>query len=142
MATGVSVNDAVVTQFNNFKLKKEPDNHRFYIYKISDNGAEIVIDQFGTREKTYDEFVACLPPNECRYGLFDLEYTTKTESRPVEKLILIAWTPDTAKIKNKMMYAGSKDALKSALVGVGIHLQATDASELELQYIINSVSRI
>lgn len=34
--------------------------------------------------------------------------------------------PDTAKVRAKMVYAGSKEAIKRALVGVGIHLNATD----------------
>mmetsp|Transcript_11368 Transcript_11368/g.16908 ORF Transcript_11368/g.16908 Transcript_11368/m.16908 type:complete len:142 (-) Transcript_11368:147-572(-) len=141
MSTGVTVSDTLISEFNSFKLKKEPFNHRYYIYKISDDGTEIVVDTFGERSKTYDDFVACLPPNECRYGLFDLDYET-ADGRPSSKLIFIAWTPDTAKIKNKMLYAGSKEGLKSSLVGVGVHLQATDMSELEHSHIINCVQRI
>ena len=38
--------------------------------------------------------------------------------------------PDTAKIKAKMVYAGSKDALTRALVGVSTKISATDLSEL------------
>ena len=40
-----------------------------------------------------------------------------------------------------MVYAGSKEAIKRALVGVGIHLNATDRSELEFDYILPSVKR-
>ena len=32
-----------------------------------------------------------------------------------------------------MMYAGSKEAIKRALVGVGIHYQANDADELDFE---------
>ena len=135
------MNDAIVEQFNAFKLQKEPYNHRYYVYKISDSGDEIVIDCYGTKEATYDDFVEKLPPNECRYGLFDMEFETK-DGRPTSKLVLIAWTPDTAKIKNKMMYAGSKEALKSALVGVGVHMQATDQSELERSFVIDTILRV
>jgi cofilin len=140
-STGVTVNDTVVEQFNSFKLQREPYNHRFYIYKIAESGTEIVIDTFGARSSTYDDFVAALPPNECRYGLFDLDFQT-VDGRPASKLVFIAWTPDTAKVKNKMMYAGSKESLKSALVGVGVHLQATDQSELELDNIISTIQRV
>eukprot|EP00611_Tribonema_gayanum_P028909 TRINITY_DN7583_c0_g1_i3.p2 TRINITY_DN7583_c0_g1~~TRINITY_DN7583_c0_g1_i3.p2 ORF type:complete len:142 (-),score=42.52 TRINITY_DN7583_c0_g1_i3:13-438(-) len=141
MSTGIIVNDDVVTQFNLFKLKKEPCNYRYYVYKISDNGQEIVIDTFGERDATYDDFCSKLPPKECRYGLFDLDYDTK-DDRSSSKLVFIAWTPDEAAVKNKMMYAGSKESIKGALVGVGVHLQACDASELELATILSSVQRI
>lgn len=140
-ATGVTVRDDVVEQFNAFKLKREPYNYRYYIYKISDTGKEIEIESFGGRDETYEDFAEKLPPNECRYGLFDLDFNTP-DGRPTSKLVFIAWTPDTDKIKNKMLYAGSKDALKNALVGVGCHLQATDQSELELETVISSIQRV
>ncbi len=75
----------VVSQFNAFKLKKEPYNHRFYVYKISDDATQIVIDCYGEKSSTYDNFVEKLPPNECRYAIFDLDYTTK-DGRPGNKV--------------------------------------------------------
>lgn len=41
----------------------------------------------------------------------------------------MSWCPDTARIKKKMLYSSSFDALKKALVGVHKYIQATDASE-------------
>lgn len=38
--------------------------------------------------------------------------------------------PETAKVKSKMVYAGSKDALTRALVGISTKITATDLSEL------------
>ena len=38
--------------------------------------------------------------------------------------------PDNAKIKQKMVYASSKDALRRSLVGVGTDIQGTDLSEV------------
>ncbi len=74
-----------MSQFNSFKLKKEPYNHRFYVYKISDDATQIVIDCHGEKSCTYDHFVAKLPPNECRYAIFDLDYKTK-DGRPGNKV--------------------------------------------------------
>jgi hypothetical protein len=37
--------------------------------------------------------------------------------------------PDTSKIKQKMLYASSKDALRKKLVGIGSEIQGTDFSE-------------
>ena len=39
--------------------------------------------------------------------------------------------PDTARIKEKMMYASSKENLKRKLNGIQVEVQATDASEIE-----------
>lgn len=38
--------------------------------------------------------------------------------------------PDSSKTKQKMVYAGSKDALGRALVGISVKINATDMSEL------------
>jgi cofilin len=91
-----------------------------------------VIEKQGSIDKTYDDFVADLPEDDCRYGLIDLEFETD-DGRPTSKLVFISWNPDTASIRPKMLYSGSKEAIKSALMGVGIHINATDHSELDLE---------
>ena len=63
-STGVTVNDAVPTAFNAFKLQREPHNGRFFVYKIEND--EIVIESYGDRSKNYDDFSAALPKDECR----------------------------------------------------------------------------
>ena len=64
---------------------------------------------------------------ECRYGLFDFEYEHQcqgtAESSKKQKLFLMNWCPDSAKIKKKMLYASSFDNLKKSLVGVHKFIQ-------------------
>lgn len=127
-STGVEVDDEVVNTFQSFKLQ-QGEKLRYIIYKI-ENKKTIVIDSKGARDKTYDDFCGELPDDDCRYGLIDLDFTT-TDGRPTSKLVLITWNPDTGPIRAKMLYSGSKEALKSALNGVGIHINATDHSELD-----------
>ena len=43
--------------------------------------------------------------------------------------------PDTAKVREKMKYSGTKEAVKSALTGIAINLNATDHSECTLEEI-------
>ena len=38
--------------------------------------------------------------------------------------------PDDARIKQKMVYASSKDALRKSLVGISTEIQGTDLSEV------------
>ena len=49
--------------------------------------------------------------------------------------------PDTAKIKAKMVYAGSKDALTRALVGVSTKISATDLSELTEAIVVEACKK-
>ncbi|OQS00992.1 actin-depolymerizing factor [Achlya hypogyna] len=141
MSSGVGVHDDVVTEFNDFKLQRAPYNFRYFIYKI-ENSSEVVIEHRGERTETYEDFATKLKSigDECRYGLIDLDFTTK-DGRPTSKLVFISWSPDTAKIKSKMLYASSKEAIKRCLVGVGIYLSATDASELSMAAIEDGVSK-
>lgn len=127
-STGVEVADEVVSAFNDFKLQ-QGEKLRYIIFSI-ENKKTIVISEKGERSKTYDDFCSALPDDDCRYGLIDLDFTT-TDGRPTSKLVLITWNPDTASVRSKMLYSGSKEALKTALNGVGVHINATDRSELD-----------
>ena len=84
----------------------------------------------------------------CRYGLYDFEYEHQcqgtTDSSKKQKLFLMSWCPDrwvsqifskssnilseddllfSAKIKKKMLYSSSFDALKKSLIGVQKYIQ-------------------
>jgi len=96
----------------------------------------ICVEKIGERESNYNDFLHDLTiagPGDCRYGVFDFEYTHQcqgtSEATKKEKLFLISWCPDTAKIKKKMLYSSSFDALKKCLVGVQKYIQATDEAE-------------
>lgn len=133
------MNDDVVDAFNDFKLKRGDFHCRFFIYKI-ENKKNIVIEKKGDLSKTYDDFVAELPENDCRYGIIDLDFDT-SDGRKTSKLVFISWNPDTGPIRAKMLYSGSKEAMKAALNGVGIHINATDYAELDFNESILPVVR-
>ena len=47
-------------------------------------------------------------------------------------------TPDTAPVKQKMLYASTKESFKRQLVGISGEVQATDASEVDYDYICSN----
>jgi cofilin len=49
--------------------------------------------------------------------------------------------PDSSKIKQKMLYASSKDALRKKLVGVAAEVQATDLSEIAYDTVLEKVAK-
>jgi cofilin len=138
-STGVVVADDVGHAFNEFKLQRGDFKLRYFIYCI-ENKTSIVIEKQGPREATYEDFVSELPDNDCRYGLIDLEFESD-DGRPTSKLVFISWNPDTASVRPKMLYSGSKEAIKLVLQGVGIHINATDHSELDWETSILPVVR-
>jgi len=132
MASGVTVAQECKNQFDEIKKGKK---HRYVIFYIEDEKV-IKVEAVGDRDASYDCFLGDLMKageGECRYGLYDFEYEHQcqgtTESSKKQKLFLMSWCPDTARIKKKMLYSSSFDALKKALVGVHKYIQATDAAE-------------
>merc|ERR1712204_110277 len=101
---------------------------------------------------SYEDFLHDLQSGgdgECRYGLYDFEYEHQcqgtAESSKKQKLFLMSWCPDSAKIKKKMLYASSFETLKKSLVGVHKYIQATDASEAsasEVEKQLRSTDRV
>ncbi|KAJ3360441.1 cofilin [Allomyces javanicus] len=135
-STGVAVNDACVEAFQDLKLGKK---HKFIVYRIEHN-EEIVVDQTST-DADYDSFIGALPENDCRYAIYDLEFE-HPDGGQRNKIIFIAWSPDTARIRSKMIYAGSKDALRRKLVGIAQEVQATDLSEVSYDSVLERVMRV
>jgi len=107
--------------------------HCFLVHKQQHADKKFIeIESQGTRDKTYDDLVEELSPDECRYALVDLDFKTD-DGRPTSKIVFITWNPDTAPVRGKMLYSSSKEALKRVLVGVGTHINATDMAELDYE---------
>lgn len=137
MSTGVGVNDAAVEAFQELKLRKK---YKYIIFTISADNTEINVQKVAD-SGDYDDFVNDLPSNECRYAVFDFEYDTEGEGKR-HKILFYVWSPDTAKIKNKMLYAASKDALRKKLDGIYTEIQCTDLSEVSHDTVLDKVSRM
>ena len=116
---------------NQFDEIKKGKKHRYVVFYIEDEKM-IKVECVGDRDASYDSFLNDLMKGgegECRYGLYDFEYEHQcqgtTEVSKKQKLFLMSWCPDTARIKKKMLYSSSFDALKKALVGVHKYIQVS-----------------
>ncbi|KAL1558064.1 actin depolymerizing factor, cofilin [Salvia divinorum] len=125
-ASGIAVHDECKLKFMELKTKR---SHRFIVFKIEEK--QVIVEKLGEPTQTYDDFTACLPAEECRYAIYDFDYFTE-ENVPKSRIFFIAWCPDTAKVRSKMIYASSKDRFKRELDGIQIELQATDPTEMGL----------
>lgn len=63
---------------------------------------------------------------------------TSFYSLPGNEMIMIR-SPDNAKIKQKMIYAASKDGLRKKLDGVYTEIQCTDLSEVSHETVLDKV---
>ncbi|KAL8232568.1 hypothetical protein R6Q57_002346 [Mikania cordata] len=128
-ASGMAVNDECKLKFLELKSKR---NYRFITYKIIDQ--QVIVDKIGGHNETYDDFTNSLPADECRYAVFDFDFTTD-ENCQKSKIFFIAWSPESSKVRMKMVYASSKDRFKRELDGIQVELQATDPSEMSFDII-------
>ena len=135
--TGISVADDLISQFNDFKLGRITPKPKYLVYVIA--GDEVVVEHVGLDEgeNSFNAFTALMPENDCRFAVYDMDFETN-DGRPVNKLVLVAWSPDTSKIKAKMVYSGTKDAVKRALQGIGVNVTATDLSELTHEELVRA----
>ncbi|KAG5413952.1 hypothetical protein IGI04_001519 [Brassica rapa subsp. trilocularis] len=127
-ASGMAVEDNCKLKF--LELKKRI--FRFIIFRI--DGQQVVVEKLGNPQETYDDFTASLPADECRYAVFDFDFTTN-ENCQKSKIFFIAWSPDSSRVRMKMVYASSKDRFKRELDGIQVELQATDPSEMSFDII-------
>ncbi|KAK4766224.1 hypothetical protein SAY87_007866 [Trapa incisa] len=130
-ASGMAVHDDCKLKFLELKAKR---TYRFIIYKIEEKQKQVVVEKLGVPAESYEEFSASLPTDECRYAVYDFDFVT-VENCQKSRIIFIAWSPDTAKVRSKMIYASSKDRFKRELDGIQVELQATDPSEMGLDVI-------
>ncbi|KAM3309153.1 actin-depolymerizing factor 7 [Capsicum chacoense] len=128
-ASGMAVHDDCKLKFLELKSKR---NYRYIIFKIEDQ--QVVLEKLGGPEESYDDFTKSLPEDECRYTVFDFDFVT-SENCQKSKIFFIAWSPDTSKVRMKMVYASSKDRFKRELDGIQVELQATDPSEMSFDVI-------
>ncbi|WFC99136.1 cofilin [Malassezia yamatoensis] len=135
-SSGVQVNQNCLEQFQALKLGKKI---RFIIYELSADNTEIVVAKT-SESSNYDDFVAELPAGECRYAIYDFEYQKGDEGKR-NKIVFVTWSPDDSKVKQKMLYASSKDALRKALVGIAAEIQGTDLSEVSYDAVLEKVTR-
>ena len=125
--SGISLSEDAVNVFYPVRLKS---TYRWVMWKINDAATEVVIEKLGAPESTYAEFLASLPQDDCRYAVFDYSFIGG-DGQEHSKIVFINWAPDVAKVKSKMMYASTKDFLKSNLEGLSLEFQGSDMDEVE-----------
>lgn len=144
--SGVGIGDDCVSLFTRLKSR----SLKYIIYKLSDDKKTIISektsddDKLGadnSEEEIYEKFLECLPENDCRYAVYDLEYETVSGEGKRSKICFFTWSPDTAPVKAKMVYASSKDALRRSLSGIHTEIQGTDQSEVALETILEKASK-
>ncbi|KAL9275234.1 Actin-depolymerizing factor 2-like protein [Drosera capensis] len=127
-SSGMGVSEACRPTFLELQGKRA---HRYIIFKIDEKRREVVVEKTGEPAEGYEDFIAALPENDCRYAVFDFDFLSP-ENVPKSKIFFIAWAPSTARVRPRMLYATSKGRFKHELDGFHYEIQATDPTEMDL----------
>lgn len=84
-ASGMAVSDECKLKFQELKAKR---TYRFIVFKIEEQ--QVVVEKVGGPNESYDDFTSSLPSNECRYAVYDFDFTTD-ENCQKSKIFFIAW---------------------------------------------------
>ncbi|KAL7082838.1 hypothetical protein ACP275_14G126700 [Erythranthe tilingii] len=129
------VTDECKNSFMEMKWKKV---HRYIVFKIDERSQMLTVDKVGGAGECYGDLAAALPEDGCRYAVFDFDFITVDNCRK-SKIFFIAWAPSGSRIRDKILYATSKDGLRKALDGIHNELQATDPTEMGFDVIKDRV---
>ncbi|XP_052767666.1 actophorin-like isoform X2 [Mya arenaria] len=131
MASGISVDDECAAAWVALQAGHK---HSYVIFKISDDKKKIEVDCKGEPGEPYQSLREKLKQKgACRYAVMDFEYDPVKKAK---KTVFIAWVPDDCSIKEKMLYASSKQAMKDKLTGFGKEIQANDDDELDEKHLM------
>ncbi|KAG8851527.1 cofilin [Tulasnella sp. 330] len=136
MSSGVAVNPECLTRYQELKLKKKI---KYIIFTLNKTFTEIIVEK-SSDDADYDKFITDLPETECRWAIYDFDFEKKDAGKR-NKLVFYSWSPDDAKIKQKMVFASSRDALKRSLDGIAAEIQGTDYSEISHESVLDKVNR-
>lgn len=128
-SSGMGVADHSKSTYLELQRKKM---HRYVIFKIDEMKKEVVVEKTGGPAESYDDFMSCMPENDCRYAIYDFDFVTK-ENCQKSKIFFITWSPSISRIRAKMLYATSKDRFRRELEGIHYEIQATDPTEMDLE---------
>ncbi|XP_060606110.1 actophorin-like [Ruditapes philippinarum] len=155
MASGVQANGECTTVFEklkgSFQVKDEGEEEigRFVIMKLNKNNSEIIVEYKSKPEETFDDFLALMDAaakaGEGRYAFYDVLKPDQDEKAHIGAkgdMAMIVWCSDEeCGIKQKILYASSKGALKKACTDSVNEFQANDLADLTLEALQSKCKR-
>lgn len=130
--TNIPIDKECSTEFTKLNMHKA---YRFIIFGMDDNFSKIQILTKGDINSSHEDMIKLLPKDDCRYVVYSVDFEVKDGGKR-NKTVFIGWSPDSAKVKTKMIYTSSKKAFKKALPGSMIDVQANSLEQVTWNSII------
>lgn len=142
-SSGVTVSEECIQRFTEMRLKHK---HSFLIMSVKGE-KQVEVDEVGKQntaednnEETFNKMKRkVMDEQEPKYLVFDFVFETEDGKR--EKLAFINWCSDNCNVKKRMLQSSTEDAIKKAVTGVHIKVQANDSEDLDYQRILDILKR-
>lgn len=131
-STGLS--NECIEKYHELKAGK----YRYLIFTLNDSQREIVVANTSV-SNDYGTFLGDLPESKCRWAVYHFKYEKDGGTR--SKTVFYTWSPDDAPIKEKMVFATSKDVIRRRLDGIAAEVQGTDYDEVSHEAVLDKVRR-
>jgi len=121
---------------------KSKHKHRYLIYKFNRDG-NVICEKAGQPEAKWNDFLDDLPDNDCRWSVYDFEYTT-SNGQQHSKIIFVIWSPLTSPPQSKMKYASWNQMVNRALdppSGIPHIVQGNSLKELDHDQVLLKLTR-
>lgn len=69
---------------------KSKRNYRYIVFKIDDGFQQVTVEKLGGQSEGHPDFNNSLPPDDCRYAVYDYDYISNENCRK-SKIFFIAW---------------------------------------------------
>ena len=107
--TGVVCCDSSIAAYKKIHEAKQAN---WFTFKLSECGKKIIPAQEGGKSATEADFLNALKKIGAGYGMIDMEYTSKSGQKS-KKVLFVYYCDENTPAKQKMLVAGSKEALSS-----------------------------
>ncbi|KAF9101993.1 cofilin [Mortierella sp. AM989] len=124
---------------------------KYIIYRMTDDFLSSALvhvsnttSTLATADASYNDMLSRLPLDHCRWIVYSLdpsEHSTLQQKNIPSTLCFMAWSPETAPIKQRMVYSASKGFFTRGLPGGAdmFLFQATSRDEIELPVIVERI---
>ncbi|MGW0312672.1 hypothetical protein [Streptomyces flavidovirens] len=94
--------------------KEKNGQHKYIVFTLA--GTEYAVEKTSSSD-AYDDFLADLPPAECRWAVYSLAYEG-TDGAQQTKRVLIQWTPNEAPGNQRVLFASTADMFHRQFTGI------------------------
>ncbi len=86
-SSGVGVNPDCLEAYQELKLGKK---NKYIIFTLNKDNTEIVVEKKGGLSSSYDDFIADLPEQDCRWAVYDFDFE-KEDGGKRSKITFFSW---------------------------------------------------